>query len=146
MIIQPGTVYGRGDHSAIGAQLKSAYDGTAHFVAFAGMGISPTHVDDAAAGIIAALDRGRLGEAYILTAANTSLGQAMAVAAHAAGRRLPRLRLPNVALRLASPCRAGWRCTLRLAAQLQRGRERIRPHDLLGEQRKGRRRARLRAA
>jgi nucleoside-diphosphate-sugar epimerase len=102
MVIQPGTLYGRGDHSAIGAQLKAAHDGTAQFVAFANMGISPTHVDDAAVGIIAALDRGRLGEAYFLTAGNTRLGEAMAIAAEAAGRRLPRIRIPNAALRLVS--------------------------------------------
>ena len=29
VIVQPGTVYGAGDHSGIGAQLKAAYDGTA---------------------------------------------------------------------------------------------------------------------
>ena len=29
VIVQPGTVYGAGDHSGMGAQLKAAYDGTA---------------------------------------------------------------------------------------------------------------------
>jgi dihydroflavonol-4-reductase len=102
VIIQPGTVYGRGDHSAIGAQLKAAFDGTARYTAFGNMGVSPTHVDDIAAGIVGALDRGRLGEAYILTAVNIRLREAMDVAARAAGRRLPRLRVPTAFLRFGS--------------------------------------------
>jgi dihydroflavonol-4-reductase len=102
VIVQPGTVYGTKDHSGVGAELKAAYHGTAAFVAFGSMGISPTHVDDIAAGIVAALDRGRLGEAYILTAANLRLREAMAVSARAAGRRLTRISVPTPILRLGS--------------------------------------------
>jgi nucleoside-diphosphate-sugar epimerase len=102
VIVQPGIVYGAGDHSSVGAQLKAAYDGTAGFVAFASSGIAPTYVDDIAGGIVAALDRGRLGEAYILTANNTRLGEAMRVAARVAGRKPPRLTIPNAVLRLGS--------------------------------------------
>ncbi|MEO8572164.1 MAG: NAD-dependent epimerase/dehydratase family protein [Chloroflexota bacterium] len=99
VIVQPGVVYGANDHSGVGAQLKSAHDGTARFIGFADMGISLTHVDDIAVGIVAALDRGRLGEAYILTADNVRLGDAMAVAARVGGRRAARLRVPNLVLR-----------------------------------------------
>jgi dihydroflavonol-4-reductase len=102
VIVQPGTVYGADDHSGIGAQLKAAYDGTAGFITFASTGISPTHVDDIAGGIVAALDRGRLGEAYILTATNTRLGEAMRIAARLAGRKPPRLSIPNAVLRIGS--------------------------------------------
>jgi nucleoside-diphosphate-sugar epimerase len=102
VIVQPGTVYGADDHSGIGAQLKAAFDGTARFITFASTGIAPTHVDDVASGIAAALDRGRLGEAYILTATNTRLGEAMRVAARLAGRKPPRLTIPNVVLRIGS--------------------------------------------
>lgn len=102
VIVQPGIVYGAGDHSGAGAQLKAAYDGTARFVAFGTMGISPTHVDDIATGIVLALDRGRLGEAYVLTAANVRLREAMAVSARAGGRRLTRLSVPTAVLRIGS--------------------------------------------
>ena len=100
VIVQPGTVYGAGDHSGIGAQLKAAYDGEAPFIAFGSTGISATHVDDIAGGIVAAFDRGRLGEAYILTATNVRLGDAMRIAARLAGRRPPRVSIPNAVLRL----------------------------------------------
>ena len=86
----------------MGAQMKAAYDGTAQFIAFADTGIAPTHVDDIAGGIVAALDRGRPGEAYILTATNTRLGEAMRVAARLAGRKPPRLSIPNSVLRIGS--------------------------------------------
>jgi nucleoside-diphosphate-sugar epimerase len=100
VIVQPGNVYGPGDHSGIGAQLKAAYDGKAPFIAFSSTGISATHVDDIAGGIVAALDRGRPGEAYILTGTNTRLGEAMRVAARLAGRKPPRMSIPNALLRI----------------------------------------------
>jgi dihydroflavonol-4-reductase len=102
VIVQPGAVYGADDHSGIGAQLKAAYDGTARFIAFASTGISASHVDDIAGGIVAAFDRGRLGEAYILAGTNIRIGEAMRVAARAAGRKPPRLTLPDIVLRVGS--------------------------------------------
>ncbi len=102
VIVQPGTVYGANDHSGIGAQLKAAYEGTAGFIAFASTGISATHVDDIAGGIVGAFDRGRLGEAYILNGVNIRLGEAMRVAARLAGRKPPRLSIPNAVLRMGS--------------------------------------------
>lgn len=99
VIIQPGTVYGPGDHSGLGAQLGAAYEGTARYIAFGNLGISPTYVDDVAAGIVAGLDQGRPGQAYILTGDNLRQADAMAVAARAAGHRPPRLRIPNLVLR-----------------------------------------------
>ncbi len=102
VIIQPGTVYGANDHSGMGAQLKAAYDGTAPYIGFGSTGISPTHVDDVAAGIVAAFDRGRLDQAYILTGSNIRLREAMSISAKAGGHRPPRLAIPNVVLRVGS--------------------------------------------
>jgi dihydroflavonol-4-reductase len=100
VIVLPGTVYGRGDHSGVGEQLKAAFDGTARFIALGDLGISPTYVDDLAAGIVAAMDRGRPGESYIMAGENMRLREAMAIAARAGGRRPPRLELPTVLLRI----------------------------------------------
>ena len=44
----------------------------------ADLGISPVYVDDVAAGIVAALDRGRIGESYFLGGQNMRLRDAMA--------------------------------------------------------------------
>ena len=99
VIAMPGTVYGRDDHFAIGAQLKAAFDGHVRYIALGDIGISPAYVDDLAAGIVAALDRGRVGESYILAGENMRMRDAIAVAARAGGRRPPRLDLPDGILR-----------------------------------------------
>jgi dihydroflavonol-4-reductase len=100
VIVQPGSTYGPGDHSAVGQQLLQAYLGTAAFIAFGSLGISPVHVDDLAAGILAALDRGRPGRTYALGGPNIRLKDAMGIAARAAGHGPPRLDLPNWFLRI----------------------------------------------
>jgi dihydroflavonol-4-reductase len=100
VIVQPGTTYGPGDHSALGQQLLQAYLGTAAFIAFGSLGVSPVHVDDLATGILAALDRGRPGRTYALGGANIRMKDAMGIAARAAGHGPPRLNLPNWLLRI----------------------------------------------
>ena len=107
VIAQPGVTYGPDDHSAIGAQLRAAYDGTLRYLVLADLGISPVYVDDVAGGIVAALDRGRIGESYFLGGQNMKLRDAMAVAARLGGRGLPRLEIPTGLVRLGarSPAR-----------------------------------------
>ena len=100
VIVAPGTVYGAGDHSGLGFQLKAAFDGTARFIALGDLGVSPTFVDDIATGIVAALDRGRVGEVYIMGGESIRLREAMGIAARAGGRRAPRLTVPTGVLRL----------------------------------------------
>jgi nucleoside-diphosphate-sugar epimerase len=100
VIVQPGTTYGPGDHSSLGQQLLQAYLGTSAFIAFGSLGISPVHVDDLAAGIIAALDRGTPGRTYALGGPNVTMKDAMGIAARAAGHGPPRLDIPNWFLRL----------------------------------------------
>jgi dihydroflavonol-4-reductase len=102
VVAMPGTVYGAGDHSAAGAQLKAAFDGTARYVTQGNLGVSPAHVDDVATGIVSALDRGRVGQAYVLCGVNMRLDEAMAIAAEAGGRHLPRLVIPNAMMRIAA--------------------------------------------
>jgi dihydroflavonol-4-reductase len=107
VIAMPGTTYGPDDHSQIGAQLRGAYQGTLRYLALADLGISPVYVDDVAAGIVAALDRGRIGESYFLGGQNMRLRDAMAMAARLGGRMLPRLEIPTFFLRLGSRAPAG---------------------------------------
>ena len=102
VIVMPGTTYGPGDHSAIGEQIEGAFRGTLPFRGFMGLGISAVYVEDLAGGIVAALDRGRIGESYVLAGENTRLGDAMELAARLGGRKLPRLVIPDGLLKLAS--------------------------------------------
>jgi len=66
--------------------------------AFVDTGLNLAHVDDIAAGHLAALDRGRIGERYILGGENVHLGAMLADIARMVGRRPPRLRLPIAAV------------------------------------------------
>ncbi|HEY2228638.1 MAG TPA: hopanoid-associated sugar epimerase [Xanthobacteraceae bacterium] len=65
---------------------------------FVDTGLNLVHVDDAAAGHLAALHRGRIGERYILGGENVHLGTMLADIAQMVGRRPPRLRLPITAV------------------------------------------------
>jgi dihydroflavonol-4-reductase len=65
---------------------------------FVDTGLNLVHVDDAAAGHLAALRRGRIGERYILGGENVHLRTMLADIAQIVGRRPPRLRLPVAAI------------------------------------------------
>jgi dihydroflavonol-4-reductase len=103
VVVLPSQVYGPGDHSEVGRQLRGAYEGTLRYRALDDVGFGLVHVEDLASGIVAALERGAAGESYILSGPTTTLGEAMALAAELGGRRVPRLRLPTSLLRIAAP-------------------------------------------
>ncbi len=65
---------------------------------FVDTGLNLVHVDDVAAGHLAALQRGRIGERYILGGENVRLATMLADIAGIVGRRAPTLRLPIAAL------------------------------------------------
>jgi dihydroflavonol-4-reductase len=56
------------------------------------------HVDDVAAGHVAALMRGRIGEMYILGGENVTLARMLGEIAGLVGRQPPRLRIPRAAI------------------------------------------------
>ena len=66
--------------------------------AFVDTGLNLVHVDDVAQGHLAALDRGKIGERYILGGQNVQLSEMLTVIANLIGRRPPRLRLPRSAI------------------------------------------------
>ena len=70
--------------------------------AFVDTGLNLVHVDDVAAGQLAALHRGRIGERYILGGENVPFAQMLEDISRLVGRRAPRLRIPHaVALPIA---------------------------------------------
>lgn len=99
VIAQPSQVYGPHDHSLASEQLARAHAGTMPLVVFADAGACWVHVHDLADGIVAALDRGRLGESYVLAGDCLRNAQAVALAASVGGRRPPRLTMPTTLLR-----------------------------------------------
>ncbi len=63
--------------------------------AFVDTGLNLVHVDDVAEGHVRALQRGKVGESYILGGQNATLKEMLAVIAPLVGRRPPRIRLPR---------------------------------------------------
>ena len=98
VIVNPSTPIGPRDvrPTPTGRIIVEAASG--RMPAFVDTGLNLVHVDDAAAGHLQALQRGRIGERYILGGENVHLGTMLADIAHIVGRRPPRLRLPIAAI------------------------------------------------
>ncbi|HXI45455.1 MAG TPA: NAD-dependent epimerase/dehydratase family protein, partial [Candidatus Acidoferrales bacterium] len=101
--VMPSQVYGPGDHSAIGDQIRRAHAGRLRALALDDVGLGFVDVDDLAAGIIAALDRGAVGQAYVLSGPRARLREVLATAARLGGRSLPALRVPAALVRALVP-------------------------------------------
>jgi dihydroflavonol-4-reductase len=98
VIVNPSTPIGPRDirPTPTGRIIVEAASG--RMPAFVQTGLNLVHVDDVAAGHIAALDRGRIGERYILGGDNVFLADMLADIAQIVGRRPPRLKLPRTLL------------------------------------------------
>jgi dihydroflavonol-4-reductase len=94
VIVNPGEVYGRDDDTFVTAgNLK---DILTSWPALACRGGTPvTHVDDIADGTIAAIDKGRSGERYILGGDNMTVEQLVRLTLDIAGKKTPVMKLPN---------------------------------------------------
>ena len=103
VIAMPGGVYGPGDHTQVGVQLRQAYEGGLRYRTVDDAGLTWAHVDDIAAGILAVLDRGAVGGSYVLAGPPHRLREAIAIAAHLGGHRPPALSVPTLALRAVAP-------------------------------------------
>ena len=68
---------------------------TGKIPAFVDTGLNLVHVDDVAEGHLLALDKGRIGERYILGGEDVTLQQMLAVIAGLANRRAPKIKLPR---------------------------------------------------
>ena len=103
VIVMPTQAYGPNDHSQASQLLDGAFHGKLLTVPFPHTGLAWVHVHDLADGIVAALDRGRVGESYILSGDPHRMGDSMKIAARLAGRRPPRFNAPIRLLKLIAP-------------------------------------------
>jgi nucleoside-diphosphate-sugar epimerase len=103
VIVQPGGVYGPGDHSQVGSTIEQVRTGKLRARSFPGTGLTFVHVDDVASGILLALDRGRIGESYVLGGQITTLGDVIDRTAAIAGTKAPRMTIPPWITRAAIP-------------------------------------------
>jgi dihydroflavonol-4-reductase len=116
VIVLPSQVYGPRDASQLGEQLRRARDGRLRVRVVDDVGLGWVHVEDLAAGIVAALDRGNPGESYVLSGPTARLRDAISIAAAMGGERPPSVAIPTALLRLASRLRPAIREAVRASA------------------------------
>jgi nucleoside-diphosphate-sugar epimerase len=103
VIVQPGGVYGPDDHSEVGNMIVQTATGKLPAKMFPETGFVLSHVDDIAAGIVAAHDRGEVGEAYVLAGERIRMGELVDRVAALAGRKPPRMTMPSALIKASAP-------------------------------------------
>lgn len=103
VIVQPGGVYGPGDESATGRLLDQFLEGKMPLIPFPDLGICLTHVEDIAAGILLGLEKGKAGEAYVISGPVTTVREAIGVVAAETGKKAPRHAMPTGLMKLMTP-------------------------------------------
>jgi len=98
VIVSPSTPIGPRDikPTPTGKMILEAAAG--RMPAYLDTGLNVVHVDDVATGHLLALEKGRIGERYILGGENLPLGDLLRLIAEITGKRPPSLKLPNAAL------------------------------------------------
>jgi len=94
IIVQPGGVYGPDDTSQVADLLEQFFAGRLPLMPFPELGICLTHVEDIAGGILLALDKGKLGETYVISGPATTMREAIETVARLSGRKAPKRALP----------------------------------------------------
>lgn len=102
-IVQPGGVYGPDDTSQIADLLREFFAGKLVLMPFPELGICLTHVEDIAGGILLALDKGKVGETYVLSGPVTTMREAIETVAAATGRKAPKRAMPVGLLKALTP-------------------------------------------
>lgn len=102
VIVNPSAVFGAGDWYRTQRSLV-AFAARGALIPILPGGVNAVHIDDVIAGHLAALERGRSGERYILGGENLTLDGMLRITAEVVGRRPPALRVP---LAVVPPLRA----------------------------------------
>ena len=103
VIVQPGVVYGPGDHSEIGNLIDQLRTGKLKMRMFPASRYNFVFVDDVAEGIVLAYDKGQIGEAYLLGGELGSMDDLYSKAADAMGKKPPRMAMPVALAKASAP-------------------------------------------
>jgi dihydroflavonol-4-reductase len=103
VIVQPGGVYGPGDHSELGNIIDQTRTGKLKMLMFPETGFNLVHVDDVAQGILLAHDAGTVGESYVLGGEISTMGDMIRKVAGISGREAPSRAMPVSLMKMAIP-------------------------------------------
>ena len=95
VIVAPSTPIGPRDIKPTPTGRVIVEAATGRMPAFVDTGLNLVHVDDVARGHLLALDKGRIGENYILGGADVALQTMLGDIAFLSGRRAPTLKIPR---------------------------------------------------
>ena len=98
VIVAPSTPIGPRDIKPTPTGRVIVEAATGRMPAFVDTGLNLVHVDDVAQGHLLALDKGQIGENYILGGEDVSLQTMLADIAHLSGRKAPTIKLPRAPL------------------------------------------------
>jgi dihydroflavonol-4-reductase len=94
VIVNPSTPMGPRDVKPTPTGRIAVEAARGRMPAYVDTGLNLVHVDDVAQGHLLALEKGRIGERYVLGGQDASLSEMLQVIAELTGRPAPRLRLP----------------------------------------------------
>ena len=103
VMVQPGGVYGPGDHSEVGNVIKQVSTGKLKAKAFPDMGLMLGYVEDIAGGVLLAHDKGEIGESYVLAGEQTTMDDIIKRTAKLAGRKPPGMTMPTTLIKATAP-------------------------------------------
>ena len=103
VIVQPGVVYGPGDHSEIGNLIDQLRTGKLKMRMFPDAGYNFVFVDDVADGIVLAYDKGQNGEAYLLGGQVGTMDDLYTTVAEALGKKPPKMAMPVAMAKASAP-------------------------------------------
>jgi nucleoside-diphosphate-sugar epimerase len=103
VIVQPGGVYGPGDHSELGNFIDQTRTGKLRAKAFPQLGINFVFIDDVADGVLLALDKGVVGESYVLGGEIGRMDDLVEKTAELSGKKAPKATLPVALMKVSAP-------------------------------------------
>jgi nucleoside-diphosphate-sugar epimerase len=103
VIVQPGGVYGPGDHSELGNFIDQTRTGKLRMLMFPELGFNLVHVEDVADGILLAHDKGEAGQSYVLGGEISTMRKLIEKVADLSGQKAPQREMPPAAMKLAIP-------------------------------------------
>jgi dihydroflavonol-4-reductase len=103
VIVQPGVVYGPGDHSEVGNMIDQMRSGKLKMRMFPDARFNFVYVDDVADGILLAYDKGQVGESYLLGGQVGSMDDLFTKVSERLGKKPPRMALPPAVARASAP-------------------------------------------
>jgi dihydroflavonol-4-reductase len=102
-IVQPGGVYGPGDHSELGNFIDQTRTGKLRAKVFPQLGLNLVYIDDVADGVLLALDKGVVGESYVLGGQIARMDDLINQTAELCGKNAPKATLPPALMKLSAP-------------------------------------------